>query len=164
MSAPRSSTGIPARRPPDRQGWPWHCARCPSQSSRRGIVHKLAPRAWLINFTNPAGLITQAVTHHTEARVVGICDTPSELLHRIAGVLGADPSEVRCEYLGLNHLGWIRKIELRGKDVMDSCVGRRRIAGAVVSSSTLRSRTDPEPASHPYGVCVFLLLAPSGSG
>lgn len=85
------------------------------------LVHRLAPNAWLINFTNPAGLVTQAVMHHTEARVVGICDTPSELLHRIACVLGADPAEVRCEYLGLNHLGWVRKIELRGEDVTD-CV------------------------------------------
>ncbi|MGA8160303.1 MAG: hypothetical protein WCB76_05825 [Acidobacteriaceae bacterium] len=83
------------------------------------MVHRLAPRAWLINFTNPAGLITQAVMHHTEARVVGICDTPSEMLHRIAVALDADPSEVRCEYLGLNHLGWVRKIELRGRDVTD---------------------------------------------
>lgn len=83
------------------------------------VVHRLAPRAWLINFTNPAGLITQAVMHHTEARVVGICDTPSELLHRIAVTLAADPSEVRCEYLGLNHLGWVRKIDLRGSDVTD---------------------------------------------
>lgn len=84
------------------------------------MVHRLAPRAWLINFTNPAGLVTQAVMHHTEARVVGICDTPSELLHRIAVALASDPSEVRCEYLGLNHLGWVRKVELRGRDITDS--------------------------------------------
>jgi len=82
-------------------------------------MHKLAPEAWLINFTNPAGLITQAITEHTEARVVGICDTPTEMLHRIAMALGAAPAEVRCEYLGLNHLGWVRKIELRGEDVTD---------------------------------------------
>jgi 6-phospho-beta-glucosidase len=45
-------------------------------------VHRVAPRAWLINFTNPAGLITQAILDHTEARAVGIWDTPSEMLHR----------------------------------------------------------------------------------
>ena len=51
-------------------------------------VHRLAPEAWLINFTNPAGLITQAITQHTAARVVGICDTPTEMLHRIGvGIL-----------------------------------------------------------------------------
>jgi 6-phospho-beta-glucosidase len=82
-------------------------------------VHRLAPKAWLINFTNPAGLITQAILHHTDAPAVGICDTPSELLHRIAGGLGAAPAEVHCEYLGLNHLGWVRRIELRGHDVTD---------------------------------------------
>ena len=81
------------------------------------IVHKFAPNAWLINFTNPAGLITQAVMQHTEARVVGICDTPTEMLHRIATAMQANHAEVRCEYVGLNHLGWVRRIELRGKDV-----------------------------------------------
>ena len=82
-------------------------------------VHRLAPEAWLINFTNPAGLITQAIAQHTEARVVGICDTPTEMMHRIAKALGARPDEVRCEYLGLNHLGWVRRIDLRGENVTD---------------------------------------------
>jgi 6-phospho-beta-glucosidase len=83
------------------------------------LVHRLAPHAWLINFTNPAGLITQAILHHTDARVVGICDTPSELLHRIASALAADSADVRCEYFGLNHLGWVRKVELHGQDVTE---------------------------------------------
>jgi 6-phospho-beta-glucosidase len=83
------------------------------------IVHLLAPQAWLINFTNPAGLITQAILHHTGARAVGICDTPSEMLHRIARALAADSAPVRCEYIGLNHLGWVRKIELSGQEVTD---------------------------------------------
>jgi 6-phospho-beta-glucosidase len=83
------------------------------------IVERLSPEAWLINFTNPAGLITQAIRHNTAARVVGICDTPSEMLHRIHTALSASAEEVRCEYVGLNHLGWIRRIELRGEDVTD---------------------------------------------
>ena len=80
-------------------------------------VQRLAPKAWLINFTNPAGLITQAILHHTDARVVGICDTPSEMLHRITHALQAKPEDVCCEYIGLNHLGWVSKILLRGEDV-----------------------------------------------
>lgn len=83
------------------------------------VVERLSPEAWLINFTNPAGLITQAIRHNTAAKVVGICDTPSEMLHRIHTALGASAEEVRCEYVGLNHLGWIRRIELRGEDVTD---------------------------------------------
>lgn len=91
------------------------------------LVHRLAPRAWFINFTNPAGLITQAILSHTDVRAVGICDTPSEMLHRIAIALGADPETVRCEYIGLNHLGWVRKIELNGEDVTDRVLGDDRI-------------------------------------
>ena len=87
------------------------------------LVERFSPRAWLINFTNPAGLITQAITHNSNARVVGICDTPSELLHRINIALGAGPGEVLCDYVGLNHLGWIRRIQYRGQDVLDQFLG-----------------------------------------
>lgn len=97
------------------------------------LVHKLAPEAWLINFTNPAGLITQAIMQHTEARVVGICDTPSELLHRIASALGASQHEVRCEYLGLNHLGWVRRVELHGRDVTDRVLADDQILNQLYS-------------------------------
>jgi 6-phospho-beta-glucosidase len=81
------------------------------------IVERLAPDAWFINFTNPAGLITQALLQHTKMKVIGICDTPAELFHRIAQALGEPPSEVQCEYAGLNHLGWVRRVTVRGKDV-----------------------------------------------
>jgi 6-phospho-beta-glucosidase len=81
------------------------------------IVERLAPKAWFINFTNPAGLITQALSQHTKLKLVGICDTPAELLHRIAHVLGEPSSEVRCDYAGLNHLGWVRRVLVRGEDV-----------------------------------------------
>jgi 6-phospho-beta-glucosidase len=81
------------------------------------LIERLAPDAWMINFTNPAGLITQAVSHHSGVKVIGICDTPTELFHRIALALGEPLSEVHCEYVGLNHLGWVRRVLLRGEDV-----------------------------------------------
>jgi 6-phospho-beta-glucosidase len=82
------------------------------------LVEKHSPDAWFINFTNPAGLITQALSHHTGARVVGICDTPTELFHRIALALGAEPDQVTCKYLGLNHLGWVCEVRLNGKNAL----------------------------------------------
>jgi 6-phospho-beta-glucosidase len=81
------------------------------------LVEKYSPFAWLVNFTNPAGLITQAIAHSTGTRVVGICDTPDELFHRIATALRAPPERIHCEYLGLNHLGWVRRVLFDGKDV-----------------------------------------------
>jgi 6-phospho-beta-glucosidase len=83
------------------------------------LVERVAPQAWIISFTNPAGLITQAIMQNSNARVVGICDTPTEMLHRIQSAIGAPASDVTCDYVGLNHLGWIRKITLRGEDVTD---------------------------------------------
>ncbi len=81
------------------------------------LVERLSPDAWMINFTNPAGLITQAISHNSGVRAIGICDTPTELFHRIAQALNAPLTEVHCDYIGLNHLGWIRRIMLRGEDV-----------------------------------------------
>ncbi len=87
------------------------------------IVERRSPSAWFINFTNPAGLITQALTGHTNARVVGICDTPTELFQRIATALQSAPGSVACEYFGLNHLGWVRRVRANGKDVTERLVG-----------------------------------------
>ncbi len=81
------------------------------------VVERVSPRAWFISFTNPAGLITQALARNTSLNVIGICDTPSELFHKIAGALGAPVADVVCDYAGLNHLGWIRGVHLRGEDI-----------------------------------------------
>lgn len=83
------------------------------------VVERVSPGAWFINFTNPAGLITQALTQHTGLKVIGICDTPSELFHKIAGAVGAPLEEVVCDYAGLNHLGWVRRVHLRGEDITE---------------------------------------------
>ena len=80
-------------------------------------VERVAPGAWFINFTNPAGLITQALSQNTSLRVIGICDTPIELFHRIAEAVGAPPAEMTFDYAGLNHLGWVRRVTLRGEDI-----------------------------------------------
>ncbi|MEU9732802.1 6-phospho-beta-glucosidase [Streptomyces sp. NPDC048002] len=78
---------------------------------------RLAPDAWVINFTNPAGLVTEAMSHHLGDRVIGICDSPVGLGRRIARVLGVhDPAEAWIDYVGLNHLGWVRGLRVAGRD------------------------------------------------
>ncbi|HUQ91132.1 MAG TPA: hypothetical protein VM120_05570 [Bryobacteraceae bacterium] len=81
------------------------------------LVARKAPRAWMINFTNPAGLITQAMAAHANPRVVGICDTPAELFFRISLALGEPLENIKCDYFGLNHLGWVRQVQRSGEDV-----------------------------------------------
>jgi 6-phospho-beta-glucosidase len=73
-----------------------------------------APRAWIINFTNPVGIITQAVASETGARIIGICDTPTELFHDIARALSLSPDGCHFDYFGLNHLGWVREVLFGG--------------------------------------------------
>ncbi|MCP3818356.1 6-phospho-beta-glucosidase [Streptomyces sp. A3M-1-3] len=79
-------------------------------------VARLAPDAWVINFTNPAGLVTEAMSRHLGDRVIGICDSPVGLGRRIARLLGADPDEAWIDYAGLNHLGWVRGLHIAGRD------------------------------------------------
>ncbi|GGY51317.1 6-phospho-beta-glucosidase [Streptomyces djakartensis] len=79
-------------------------------------VARLAPDAWVINFTNPAGLVTEAMSRHLGDRVIGICDSPVGLGRRIARVLGANPNEAWIDYVGLNHLGWVRGLRVAGRD------------------------------------------------
>jgi 6-phospho-beta-glucosidase len=75
---------------------------------------KHAPNAWLINFTNPAGMVTEAVQQVLGDRAVGICDSPSGLCRRVAAAVGRDPEDLWFDYFGLNHLGWLRGVRDAG--------------------------------------------------
>lgn len=84
-------------------------------------VRQHAPEAWVINFTNPAGIITEAMrTAHP--RVVGICDTPIGLVRRAAAIAGYAEKDVTYDYLGLNHLGWLRSLNHDGRNVLPAII------------------------------------------
>jgi 6-phospho-beta-glucosidase len=88
------------------------------------ILARCAPRATLINFTNPVGLITQAVSLHSGVRVAGVCDTPGSTLDALARFLGAGPAETGYSYSGLNHLGWITSFSVGGQERMGELLHR----------------------------------------
>ena len=83
-------------------------------------IAEVAPQAWTINFTNPAGIVTEAMRSVLGDRVVGICDTPIGLVRRVGRLLGADlvagERGAEVDYVGLNHLGWLRSVRLEGTD------------------------------------------------
>ena len=81
-------------------------------------IAALAPEAWVINFTNPAGMVTQAMQSILGDRVVGICDSPLGLARRAAGALGHDLADLDIDYAGLNHLGWLSGLGLGGRDLL----------------------------------------------
>ncbi|SDN64411.1 6-phospho-beta-glucosidase [Allokutzneria albata] len=79
-------------------------------------VDRLAPDAWLINFTNPAGMVTEAMSAVLGDRVVGICDSPVGLCRRVARALDVPFDRAGFDYVGLNHLGWLRAVRVNGHD------------------------------------------------
>jgi 6-phospho-beta-glucosidase len=81
-------------------------------------VRSHAPSAWIINFTNPAGMVTEAMSRVLGDRVIGICDSPVGLFRRVARALDVDVAEAWFDYAGLNHLGWLRRVLVRGHDVL----------------------------------------------
>ncbi|MFD9599642.1 6-phospho-beta-glucosidase [Streptomyces sp. NPDC059970] len=93
-------------------------------------IARLAPNAWVINFTNPAGLVTEAMSRHLGDRVIGICDSPVGLGRRIARVLGADPDRSRIDYVGLNHLGWVRALHVDGRDELPRLLADPELLGS----------------------------------
>ncbi|GAB6098683.1 6-phospho-beta-glucosidase [Halanaerocella petrolearia] len=87
-------------------------------------IEELAPNAWLINFTNPAGMITETVLKHTDVKVIGLCNVPINMTNTISDILQADLSRVRVNFAGLNHLVWAREIYLDGEDCTDLVINR----------------------------------------
>ena len=81
-------------------------------------VREHAPSAWVINFTNPAGMVTEAMSRVLGDRVIGICDSPVGLFRRVARALGIDVADAWFDYAGLNHLGWLRRVLVDGRDAL----------------------------------------------
>jgi 6-phospho-beta-glucosidase len=87
-------------------------------------VAELAPRAWVISMTNPAGIVTEVMAATLGPRVIGVCDSPMGLVRRACAAAGVDPGTrlaqvpdgVEVDYLGLNHLGWLRALRVDGTD------------------------------------------------
>ncbi|MBF4621207.1 6-phospho-beta-glucosidase [Clavibacter sp. VKM Ac-2542] len=88
-----------------------------------------APDAWVINFTNPAGVVTEAMSRVLGDRVIGICDSPIGLARRVLGALGVAGDDVVIDYAGLNHLGWLRGLRVDGRDVLPDLMARPDLIG-----------------------------------
>ncbi|MBI2251899.1 MAG: 6-phospho-beta-glucosidase [Armatimonadetes bacterium] len=82
-------------------------------------IQSLAPQAWLINFTNPSGIITEALKKHSKIKVIGLCNVPIILKDRIAKTLKVLSEEIKLNYFGLNHLSFIQDIFYKNKNVFE---------------------------------------------
>ncbi|TDA66045.1 MAG: 6-phospho-beta-glucosidase [Chloroflexi bacterium] len=90
------------------------------------LLQEVSPGAWMYNFTNPAGLVTQALRDSGFTRTVGICDGANGGQGAIAAWAGVDMAQVRAEVFGLNHLSWCRRAFIGEENVMPAALADER--------------------------------------
>ncbi|MBO5422120.1 MAG: 6-phospho-beta-glucosidase [Clostridia bacterium] len=82
-------------------------------------IEAICPDAWLINFTNPSGIITEFVLNHTNVKNIGLCNVPIDMLDDVKEITGED---VDIEYVGLNHLSWITSVKKNGEELLPGLI------------------------------------------
>ncbi|WP_284138983.1 MULTISPECIES: 6-phospho-beta-glucosidase [unclassified Virgibacillus] len=80
-------------------------------------IHEICPNAWMINFTNPAGMVTEAIMKHSKhQKVIGVCNIPYNMRHSAAEILQAKPHEVTIDFVGLNHFVFGKSVTVNGEE------------------------------------------------
>ncbi|MBQ4338101.1 MAG: 6-phospho-beta-glucosidase [Clostridia bacterium] len=82
-------------------------------------IEAICPDAWLINFTNPSGIITDFVLNNTNVKCIGLCNVPIDMLDDTKEITG-DDSDIT--YVGLNHLSWITSVKVGGEEQLDKLI------------------------------------------
>ena len=103
-------------------------------------VARVAPKARLINFTNPSGVITEALSKHSTIEPIGLCNGPIGAQRAIAELMSTDPERISMDWVGLNHLSWVRGVMLDGREIIGDVMERATSSGLVwqFSPSLLR--------------------------
>lgn len=94
-----------------------------------GIAEKareLAPDAWIVDFTNPVGIVTKALLDEGH-KAVGLCSAAMVFQRHFAKVLEVDPARIELDHLGLNHLTWEVGVRLDGEDVLPRLLGDEQV-------------------------------------
>ncbi|WP_018655835.1 hypothetical protein [Actinomadura flavalba] len=78
------------------------------------IARLAPPDAWIVNYTNPTSIVTDAVARHTGARIIGLCDQHVGDTEMWAGLLGLPADRLEADWIGLNHATWAERLRLDG--------------------------------------------------
>lgn len=85
-------------------------------------MEQLCPEAWLINFSNPSGILAQALQNHTRIKTIGLCNVPINMIAGVENALGEKNLEI--EYVGLNHLSFITGIRKGEQDLLEAALAQ----------------------------------------
>jgi 6-phospho-beta-glucosidase len=101
-------------------------------------VHELAaPGAWIVDFTNPVGIVTRALLDAGH-RAIGLCNVAIGVQREVARLLAVAPGDVLVEHVGLNHLTWVRRVLVGGRDVLPGLLEEHGAALAAHAGLPLR--------------------------
>src|SRR6266545_1732449 len=81
------------------------------------VRERAADGAWIVDFTNPVGIVTRSLLDHGH-QAVGLCNVAIGFQRNVAQMLGVEPSRVQVDQVGLNHLSWVRFVRVDGEDVL----------------------------------------------
>jgi len=104
-------------------------------------ARRAAPGAWLVDFTNPVGIVTQALLDHGR-RAIGLCNSAIGFQRSFAAELGVAADRVELEHVGLNHLTWVRAVRVDGADRLPELLDRHAetiAAGLGLPAALLRT-------------------------
>ncbi|UOR11525.1 6-phospho-beta-glucosidase [Halobacillus amylolyticus] len=86
-------------------------------------IHEICPNAWLVNFTNPAGIVTEAVMKHSQhQKVIGVCNIPYNMRSGIGEIFNVSADRVMIEFIGLNHFVFGKRVFIDGVDQTDEAM------------------------------------------
>ncbi|MGK5549516.1 6-phospho-beta-glucosidase [Streptomyces sp. URMC 127] len=110
-------------------------------------VRRRSPDAWIVDFTNPVGIVTRALLQAGH-RAVGLCNVAIGFQRKFARLLGVAPQEVALEHVGLNHLTWERAVTVGGRDVLPRLIAEHgdAIAGDLRMPRSLVERLGVVPS------------------
>lgn len=102
-------------------------------------IEELCPQAWVINFTNPAGMITEAVYRHSQFRkFIGVCNVPVGMKMLISDILSCNADDdISMDLFGLNHLVFIKDVWVNGQSRFEEVL--ERITSGEISGSTVKN-------------------------
>lgn len=91
-------------------------------------IEELAPDAWLFNFTNPAGVVTEAVLKYSKVKTVGLCNNPINYYKKFAAHYGVSLEDVSIDFVGINHLNWITDYYIQGESKLHEVLAGKQAA------------------------------------
>ena len=108
-------------------------------------IEQINPHAWLMNLSNPAGIVTEAILKHTRVRTIGFCNIPINTQYDLGRVLHVPPSKIRLDSFGLNHLSWVRGAYVDGQEMLEPLIAKARSRRSVLYRQGLVDQLiDPE--------------------